>query len=164
MSLIYCKISEPREAHLGIAFHETGDTTTNEFAINVPIWHVASLFIEEVTGVDVHDWTCGYVWLLSSFLHSNFPHYIQYTLEVEQLSCIHFSAEDFKVKVPFTGTLFELNHSSTVVHLISFAHIYDSYSSLISLWVPSSISSLKNGVFWDVTPCGSCKNRRFRGT
>jgi hypothetical protein len=20
---------------------------------------------------------------------------------------------------------------------------------------------LKNGVFWDVTPCGSCKNRRF---
>jgi hypothetical protein len=22
-------------------------------------------------------------------------------------------------------------------------------------------SALKNGVFWDVTPCGSCKNRRF---
>jgi hypothetical protein len=21
--------------------------------------------------------------------------------------------------------------------------------------------TLKNGVFWDVTPCGSCKNRRF---
>jgi hypothetical protein len=25
-------------------------------------------------------------------------------------------------------------------------------------------SLLKNGVFWDVTPCGSCKNRRFAGT
>jgi hypothetical protein len=24
--------------------------------------------------------------------------------------------------------------------------------------------SLKNGVFWVVTPCGSCKNRRFGGT
>jgi hypothetical protein len=24
--------------------------------------------------------------------------------------------------------------------------------------------SKKNGVFWDVTPCGSCKNRRFGGT
>jgi hypothetical protein len=24
--------------------------------------------------------------------------------------------------------------------------------------------TLKNGVFWDVTPCGSCKNRRFGGT
>jgi hypothetical protein len=24
--------------------------------------------------------------------------------------------------------------------------------------------TMKNGVFWDVTPCGSCKNQRFRGT
>jgi hypothetical protein len=24
--------------------------------------------------------------------------------------------------------------------------------------------TLKNGVFWDVTPCGSCKYRRFGGT
>jgi hypothetical protein len=23
---------------------------------------------------------------------------------------------------------------------------------------------LKNDVFWDVRPCGSCKNRRFGGT
>jgi hypothetical protein len=23
---------------------------------------------------------------------------------------------------------------------------------------------VKNGVFWDVKPCGSCKNRRFGGT
>jgi hypothetical protein len=27
-----------------------------------------------------------------------------------------------------------------------------------------SRSKLKNGVFWDVRPCGSCKNRRFGGT
>jgi hypothetical protein len=26
------------------------------------------------------------------------------------------------------------------------------------------IGKLKNGVFLDVTPCGSCKNRRFGGT
>jgi hypothetical protein len=24
--------------------------------------------------------------------------------------------------------------------------------------------TMKNGVFWDVTPCGSCKNRRSGGT
>jgi hypothetical protein len=24
--------------------------------------------------------------------------------------------------------------------------------------------TMKNGVFWDVTPCGSCKIRRFGGT
>jgi hypothetical protein len=25
-------------------------------------------------------------------------------------------------------------------------------------------NKIKNGVFWDVTPCGSCKNLRFGGT
>jgi hypothetical protein len=24
--------------------------------------------------------------------------------------------------------------------------------------------TMKNGIFWDVTPCGSCKNRLFGGT
>jgi hypothetical protein len=24
--------------------------------------------------------------------------------------------------------------------------------------------TMKNGVFWDIKPCGSCKNRRFGGT
>jgi hypothetical protein len=28
----------------------------------------------------------------------------------------------------------------------------------------STAVTMKNGVFWDVTPCGSCKNRRFGGT
>jgi hypothetical protein len=27
-----------------------------------------------------------------------------------------------------------------------------------------TLMTMKNGVFWDVTPCGSCKNRRFGGT
>jgi hypothetical protein len=26
------------------------------------------------------------------------------------------------------------------------------------------IRNMKNAIFWDVTPCGSCKNRRFGGT
>jgi hypothetical protein len=26
------------------------------------------------------------------------------------------------------------------------------------------VEYIKNGVFWDVMPCGSCKNRRFGGT
>jgi hypothetical protein len=28
----------------------------------------------------------------------------------------------------------------------------------------STAVTMKNGVFWVVTPCGSCKNRRFGGT
>jgi hypothetical protein len=27
-----------------------------------------------------------------------------------------------------------------------------------------TVVTMKNGVFLDVTPCGSCKNRRFGGT
>jgi hypothetical protein len=27
-----------------------------------------------------------------------------------------------------------------------------------------ALMNMKNGVFWVVTPCGSCKNRRFGGT
>jgi hypothetical protein len=27
-----------------------------------------------------------------------------------------------------------------------------------------TVVTMKNSVFWDVTPCGSCKNRRFGGT
>jgi hypothetical protein len=30
--------------------------------------------------------------------------------------------------------------------------------------VARSTPDVKNGVFLDVTPCGSCKNRRFGGT
>jgi hypothetical protein len=32
----------------------------------------------------------------------------------------------------------------------------------LSVW--ASLTFMKIGVFWDVTPCGSCKNRRFGGT
>jgi hypothetical protein len=31
-------------------------------------------------------------------------------------------------------------------------------------WINQIITQLTNAVFWDATPCGSCKNRRFRGT
>jgi hypothetical protein len=42
-------------------------------------------------------------------------------------------------------------------------------SSYLNLWWQQSTAiciapSSKNGVFWDVTPRGSCKNRRFGGT
>jgi hypothetical protein len=33
-----------------------------------------------------------------------------------------------------------------------------------SIWRKHTILFVKNGVFWDVSPCGSCKNRCFGGT
>jgi hypothetical protein len=35
--------------------------------------------------------------------------------------------------------------------------------SVRRLLVAAFFVTVKNGVFWDVTPCGSCKNRRFGG-
>jgi hypothetical protein len=37
-------------------------------------------------------------------------------------------------------------------------------SRAIVLLADVRFQNVKNGVFWDVTPCGSCKNRRFGGT
>jgi hypothetical protein len=43
------------------------------------------------------------------------------------------------------------------------------YFNWISFWnyvrfEVFTVVTMKNGVFWNVTPCGSCKNRRFGGT
>jgi hypothetical protein len=44
-------------------------------------------------------------------------------------------------------------------------HVASIKSSLILLrFEVFTAVNMKNGVFWDVTPCGSCKNRRFGGT
>jgi hypothetical protein len=37
-------------------------------------------------------------------------------------------------------------------------------ASIIRVKIISELGTMKNGVFLDVTSCGSCKNRRFRGT
>jgi hypothetical protein len=37
------------------------------------------------------------------------------------------------------------------------------YIADVRFWVFTAVTK-KNVIFWDVTPCGSCKNRRFGGT
>jgi hypothetical protein len=43
-----------------------------------------------------------------------------------------------------------------------------SVNAVKNLWVVRfevfKVVTMKNAVFWNVTPCGSCKNRRFGGT
>jgi hypothetical protein len=39
--------------------------------------------------------------------------------------------------------------------------VYDSRTVRFEVF---TVVTMKNGVFWDVMPCGSCKNRRFGGT
>jgi hypothetical protein len=42
-------------------------------------------------------------------------------------------------------------------------HLYLCKEIVVRFEVFTAVT-MKNGVFWDVTLCGSCKNRRFRGT
>jgi hypothetical protein len=57
-------------------------------------------------------------------------------------------------------------YSSTLktgVHVIPISLLtFKNYPALYTRRQNSSL--MKNGVFWVVTPCGSCKNRRFGGT
>jgi hypothetical protein len=49
-------------------------------------------------------------------------------------------------------------------------HIHNTYITYTQIHISHKIplktnkTNQKNGVFWDVTPCGSCKNQRFGGT
>jgi hypothetical protein len=42
-------------------------------------------------------------------------------------------------------------------------NIIFNYNHVVRFEVFTAVTMM-NGVFWDVTPCGSCKNRRFGGT
>jgi hypothetical protein len=50
------------------------------------------------------------------------------------------------------------NTSPYILIIISLSKILSAFPSI------QLLVSMKNGVFWDVTPCDSCKNRRFGGT
>jgi hypothetical protein len=54
----------------------------------------------------------------------------------------------------------QLTVSHVVFHGVTF---YQKQYGCLIFEVFTAVT-MKNGVFWDVTPCGSCKNRRFGGT
>jgi hypothetical protein len=52
---------------------------------------------------------------------------------------------------------------ATLRENLDFPHLYQLSLRQVTGSAPT-VHVLKNGVFWDVTPLGSCKNRRFGGT
>jgi hypothetical protein len=78
-----------------------------------------------------------------------------------------------KLKFSFVKVQFRIRTRTSVVHIVLkfdvwHFRIYDKMI-IFSILARNKINfktctKLKNGVFWVVTPCGSCKNRRFRGT
>jgi hypothetical protein len=54
------------------------------------------------------------------------------------------------------------NYGLSIKHkYIQYVSYAETYSAFLQLKL---LQKLKHGVFWDVTPCGPCKNRRFKGT
>jgi hypothetical protein len=66
--------------------------------------------------------------------------------------------------------LFEFNQKNHFDYYnLLFDQFYAMYASLRAVnscvrFDVFTAVTMKNGVFWDVTSCGSCKNRRFGGT
>jgi hypothetical protein len=52
----------------------------------------------------------------------------------------------------------KVKHEVSMLNLFNHEGIWESRDTSAPFW------TMKNGVFWDVTPCGSCKNRCFGGT
>jgi hypothetical protein len=49
-------------------------------------------------------------------------------------------------------------------YILSEVRTFTYYFNELEFSERERLNKIKNGVFWDVTPCGSCKNIRFGGT
>jgi hypothetical protein len=59
---------------------------------------------------------------------------------------------------------FNLNLFNYFVFRLGWISVSGSLSVANTAVSSANVAVVKIGVFWDVTPCGSCKNRRFGGT
>jgi hypothetical protein len=70
---------------------------------------------------------------------------------------------DVQDEVRFQGMIFILLHQYILSHFMLFS-IINITILLMGMYSTVTMQYVKNGVFWDVTPCGSCKNQSFGGT
>jgi hypothetical protein len=79
---------------------------------------------------------------------------------------------DLAARFPFRCFALSLLHSfpgrsnvgALVLYFFFSGFLLPVYCFMGSVTIKMLDIFVKNGVFWDVTSCGSCKNRRFEGT
>jgi hypothetical protein len=54
--------------------------------------------------------------------------------------------------------------NSGLLYLFSYIYVKFQKEEKIVRFEVFTAVTMKNGAFWDVTPCGSCKNRHFGGS
>jgi hypothetical protein len=69
----------------------------------------------------------------------------------------HLAGGDLQRRAPRLRLYLWIPHVSKACHLCEGSRLLAEYARFE---VFTAVTK-KNGVFWDVTPCGSCKNRRF---
>jgi hypothetical protein len=77
----------------------------------------------------------------------------------------HWQGNEQKWNYDVTGNLSVTRTSSeTAWEKLCFLGEHSGSTHIFVRFEVFTVVTMKNGVFWDVTPCGSCKNRRFGGT
>jgi hypothetical protein len=94
---------------------------------------------------------------LNQLLHHASPDC--YDLRSEQFSVIVMTQERSHVGAMIGRPVIALSVSGILYRAATYLADIRSQNSL-----KIRFKHLKNGGFWNVTPCGSCKNRRFGGT
>jgi hypothetical protein len=69
----------------------------------------------------------------------------------------------FDFDKPIGFDIGESDHAGAVQH-IEMLLIFCQHKYILVRFEVSTAVTMKNGVFWDVTPCGYCEIRRFGGT
>jgi type IV secretory pathway VirB3-like protein len=67
-------------------------------------------------------------------------------------------------RVVLSSTELVMKQSACTLHSVQILQFPDHKQIHLVRFVVFTAMTMKNGIFWDVTPCGSCKIKRFGGT
>jgi hypothetical protein len=90
------------------------------------------------------------------------PAFVGSSYETEAASCLVFRYFSCREKIYHNDRSQCTSTTDTDIHMQQ-KNLVTKAVYYVRLEVFTAVT-VKNGVFWVVTPCGSCKNRRFGGT
>jgi hypothetical protein len=96
----------------------------------------------------------------------SFNHGTTLKLQLVQWTSVGVIAVYLKPLVLITAAflLTSVMYNSSQSYLTIDGHSASLSRCQVTIWDPRPIFPLKNDIFWDVTPCGSCENVHFGGT
>jgi hypothetical protein len=91
--------------------------------------------------------------------------YVNSVIRHCELSRLHLvAAEAVSPRLRTAAAQFRTKVKSHVINTVALAQVFFKYFGFYIRFEGFTAVTMYNGVSWDVTPRGSCKNRRFGGT